>query len=146
MMSSFQQRGSQFQQLPLFMSPSEIQNSVHATTDLEADETLGDMWRRKETESRVPNTSDGDGWREHGSGVYDSMKEEGSTSHVMVTPFQKRGKAVLSMGEGHHRTAAGVALEREGKDVYQPVQFGPAITNESISYKRTYPQNVRKEF
>ena len=125
-------------QLRLLMRPSEIVDVVTGSKD--ADErgiTQAEMWPIKRRESRKPR---GTG---HGSGVYDSIKAEGYTKHVNLK-LDQRGK--FRIGEGGHRTGAGLELEAEGKDVWVPVhhvephargwEYGPA-------YDKAYPQNVR---
>lgn len=128
-------------QFKLFMTPGEIMGSVTGSGDrwTGLNETMSEMWDRKEEESRVPLHVRRSGEVLHGSGVYDSIAKEGVTSHVEIRPRVDGG---LFMRNGHHRVAAAAAVERDtGRQQYIPVNYGVIDQSE---YKKHYPQNVRK--
>lgn len=132
-------------QFKLFMSPSELIGSVTGSGDrlTGLNETMSEMWNRKEKESRGPRQVSKHGYTlSHGSGVYNSIASEGVTSHVFVRP----GETGLYMENGHHRVAAAAAVEREtGRQQYIPVNYS-ASENDEDFYGKHYPQNVRKNW
>jgi hypothetical protein len=91
--------GHQFEQLKMFMTPSEIMSSrlpltadriVKNSTVLEDPESL---WERKLKQSKAPPTSP-----RYKRSLYDTIKREGVKEPVHLGPTQVTG--------GHHRIAA----------------------------------------
>ena len=119
-------------QLKLFMTGKEVQSRVTQSLDTQPGEGLGEMWARKEQESRVPGNfqtnPDAPG---HGAGVYDSLATRGynppddrEVSQSVALRFDRLNQDEMRMGWGHHRVAAAAALERDtGKQTFLPVNW-----------------------
>lgn len=101
-------------QLAMFGLGSDVKNMVTESNDRDYGESMDDMWSRKEAESRQPK---GTG---HGTGVYDSLKEHGwkGQNNGDAAMISHTARGMTTMREGHHRTAAAAALEKEGKNVW----------------------------
>ena len=99
-------------QLSLFIDPEEHIANMPRSTDAYA-ESMPEMWSRKETESREP---EGYG---HGSGLYDRIK----AGEQIRNPIQVQlGHSTYldRQYEGHHRAAAGAAVQRENREEGKP--------------------------
>ncbi len=115
---------SQFEQLQMFMTGTELQNRIQESPDrkkLFPDngpsylEPMSNLWDRKADEAKQPATTYG-----HGAGVYDSMRENGLYHDTVVNLNLEDGGRV---SDGHHRIAAAAALEKEGRGpVFFPVR------------------------
>lgn len=108
-------------QFKLFMTGTEWQAHVTHSTD----GPVPDIWEQKEAQARVPFGGD------HGSGVYDSIKEHGwqnRTNYNQYHPtiiLEDSSRGVRRVqSEGHHRIAAAAAVEREtGKPEFIPTRY-----------------------
>lgn len=121
---------------PMFLPASEIKNYVTSSVDLDNEvNNMEDLWEGKTEEAQAEYHRY---W--HGSGLYDSIKENGydwskpvEIWHENVGPdanigskdnpfMVHTGEHRRTMGEGHHRVAAGAQLEKEtGKTVWIPI-------------------------
>jgi hypothetical protein len=96
--------GPQFEQLKMFMSPSEIEFS--SSVD-HPHETFEDVLETKLQ-------------RAHSSGLYSNIEKEGVKAPIQVIHDRRTGKNIL--GHGHHRYAAASALEETSQpDILVPV-------------------------
>lgn len=114
-------------QLKLLMTGSELQRSITHSYDAPLDmepgdpEALGELWEGKTYEAKQPRGV-------HGAGVYDSIKQRGYQGEPIklydYDVFTNAGYTVPARGvmDGHHRVAAAAALEKEGQQVYIPVE------------------------
>jgi hypothetical protein len=135
-------KGGKGEQLKLFMTPDELKSYANPW-DKQDIETVEGMWARKERESMKPEH-----WSYPGGGTYDSIASKGVTSHVEVWHDDDPDGPGLT--DGHHRTAAAAAVERNlGKQQFIPLEHvGPSdnvnepYVQHLFSYKRRYPQNV----
>ena len=113
-------------QLQMFASGEDLKATLTDSLDRvgmgESRESMGEMWNRKEAQSREP--APGGNPQGPGQGVYDSLKEEGWNPPAW-SPHQKMNvyhyDDATMIGNGHHRVAAAAALEREGSPVWIPL-------------------------
>ena len=118
-------------QFKLFMSAGEWQETMERSVDqkqgwnAEADEPLGDVWKRKLTEAKATKNRG----EAHGAGTYESLKEHGFKPEMGNGPYDqpsilinRRNEQI--QGEGHHRIAAAAELEREtGENIWIPTNY-----------------------
>lgn len=117
-------------QLKMLMTGSELMRTINYSADAEYyGETIPDMWERKESESRSPIIAGiKPEYQRHGAGVYQSIKQkgyEGEPINLVLSNYEDpvRGQVKSSqVWDGHHRIAAAAALEKEGNQVYIPVE------------------------
>jgi len=94
--------------------------------------TVAGQWAVKTKESKVPGDVNSD-TRWHGAGVYDDIKKHGVKNPVQLYEKGPGYKEFLDsplppqkymMGDGHHRVAAGAAIEEEtGHAFHVPVHI-----------------------
>lgn len=117
-------------QLKLLMTGTELQRSITHSYDAPLDmepgdpKALGELWEQKTAEAKRREGS----WGTHGAGVYDSIKQRGYQGEPIklhdYDVFTNAGYMTPARGimDGHHRVAAAAALEKEGQQVYIPVE------------------------
>jgi hypothetical protein len=97
--------GPQFEQLKMFMAPSEIDPS--SSIDAEQGEYIEDVMEEKLEEAK-------------NSGLYDDIRQKGVKTPIQVIHDPHTGEIML--GHGNHRFAVAQDLENQGKsDVLLPV-------------------------
>lgn len=112
--------GPQFEQLKMFMTPREIKNTLTSSfdarylSDQKRMETMDEMWSRKLQESFDPY--------EDGTDLYHSIRDKGlRVQKPFKIEYGKKGPGSVTLADGHHRIATGVALENEIGETYIPV-------------------------
>lgn len=100
----------QFQQLQMFMKPSEIRSS-HAFGDKRTNETVDDLAERKLREADRINYTP---WSTEREPLTDAIEREGVREPVTLDPDE--------LADGHHRFFVADRQESRGKEVYLPVQ------------------------
>lgn len=129
-------------QLQMLMTGTELKNKINVPDDAFDDETMDDMWSRKSAEAKV---TDSGPKKEHGAGVYDSLSGRGYDGPPLKV---LHGYGYSRVSDGHHRVAATADLEKEGKQMYVPVEhhqddggaFLPSRTWQS-SYRSSSPDH-----
>lgn len=108
--------GTQFQQLPMFMTAGEIKDTVRPG-DAEGYDSESDMWSAKTDESHVEGSSvDHSAPNRSGAlSLADSVAREGVREPVGI--FHEDDGPML--GDGHHRVATAYA---QGPGRYVPVE------------------------
>src|SRR5881394_3821248 len=112
-------KGGKGEQLPLFMSTSDLLGKATHLWDRQEGEATDSFWSRKEREARQPHGTvttdpeDDPGEMAHGAGVYDSVKQHGMTSHILLDAEDIGGQEKWGIMDGYHRVAAAAAIERE---------------------------------
>lgn len=120
------------QQLKMFMTGKELRDSMSYSYDLDPGETMDDMWDRKVDESMSEfggeswdnSSSEGSSSREHGAGVYDSLKNEGlwDTPSSVVRVRHHVNKDSMRLRDAHHRVASAAHIEESGgRQIFFPV-------------------------
>lgn len=126
--------GPQFTQLQMFMTGTELRNSVTESRDRLVDlpqrESLSAMWDRKAQESRAPRSAGTDG-----AGTHDWVNSgyRGGSAISMVhrtqpglDPIHGEHHTIL---DGQHRVAAAASIESQtGKKIYFPVMHYDSTT------------------
>lgn len=128
-------------QLKLFMTPGELMSSaVPGDHESQPALSLESFWANKEREARTERD-----WSRRGSGVYNSIAQEGVTSHAWLYHSDAPPKVI----EGHHRVAAAAAVERD----LNKQQFIPVYHSSDASWMedmpddpKHYPQNQRPDW
>lgn len=121
----------QFTTLPMFLSATDIRDDyVEASGEAQKNrEHIGDLWDRKEMESRAPveDRRPNEDFTEMknypwGSGVHQALKEQGYDWSRPVNIVHRSRTGERFMGQGYHRVAAGASLEEEtGKTMFMPI-------------------------
>jgi len=124
--------GPQFEQLKMFMTPSEVKDYITTSGDLHymrtpggglRNETMDELWDRKLESSKAPRETG------HGSGVYEGL-EEGKDLMYMRGGYRRAGNTVeinyakghTFLGDMHHRIAAMADIDQKrGTQTYLPV-------------------------
>jgi hypothetical protein len=99
-------------QLQLLMTGGELMRSITQSSDAYGGESMGEMWKRKEGESLVPN-------QETGMSLSKSLKTHGYRGNTIKLYHSPGTTEIL---DGHHRVAAAAALERQGTQIHIPVE------------------------
>lgn len=127
--------GTQFEQLPMFMTGTDLKGTITSSADQgipgNTGETLDQMWDRKASESAYPAGAHyppgGDahhhplygGGRVESAGLMDSIRQHGYNGEP-VTLYADHG--VRQVMDAHHRIASAAHIEAEtGKQVWIPM-------------------------
>lgn len=102
-------------QFKLFYGGQELQDSITHSADQAStygDTNLQDMWARKLSEAKQPESSGG-----HGAGLYESMLNEGVRPHTKLevswgSQAGRPDEPRQQIYEGHHRVAVAADIER----------------------------------
>lgn len=102
------------EQMKLFMTGTELKDSITSSIDRAPMQSMDDMWKRKTRESK------GDAY--HGGGTHASLKEHGwvgpgpelfhTTIPGAIPEFTKQD---LAVSDAHHRIAAAADIEQRSK-------------------------------
>jgi hypothetical protein len=101
-------------QMKLFMTGTELKESITGSIDRAPMQSMDDMWKRKLRESK------GEAW--HGGGTHASLKEHGWVGpgpgiHQRMQPgaIPEWNKEHLQVEDAHHRIAAAADIEKRSK-------------------------------
>ena len=137
------------EQLAMFMPARQLMKRVGASLDPAGNESMGDMWKRKLSESSLPagtqypnpykgqflNANQGS-TTTLGTGVLDSMKKRGYQGesirvHHLTDPDGTPDQKNLMILDGHHRLAAAAHLNLE-----VPVDHNDRASEEQEFYRK----------
>jgi hypothetical protein len=117
--------GPQFEQLKMFMKPSEINPDESVDAAAYWPSTMDELWQRKLEAGQ-------------GSGLEDSVRREGVKTPVQLIHDPRTGKT--TMGHGHHRVAVAKNLESvEGKELYVPVLHSEMVYKNDFDWGGDVP-------
>ena len=139
-------------QYKLFMRPQELMSSIRHSVDEDGnvsyetlvsqnrDNILRELWRQKDRE--LDNVSH--------TGLLNSIEQHGILRPITLEVYHNEP---ITMGEGHHRVAAALRVEKKtGREVYIPVVYDrdwnhtdehPVETDEERAYRH---QNFWKTY